>query len=143
MFLAITNQVSLPLLDLLTSHNACHQRGHAHLCVLSLLLGLEVVVAEVSGSTAEEHESVDADAEAGGVAGRRGGVDGAVVGCLGGRVAGLLGGGSRSVSAYICSQRLANFSVVAAVAARAGGRAFCVYRTKRGRPAETTYLSLQ
>lgn len=55
---------------------------------LLLLLSLEVLVAEVGCGTADEHEGVEAEAEAGGIAGVCGG-DCAGLGCLGGWVAGL------------------------------------------------------
>lgn len=58
------------------------------LACLLLLLGLEVLVGEVGSGTADEHDSVDTDAEAGGIA-RRGSLDGTGLGSLGGWVAGL------------------------------------------------------
>lgn len=58
------------------------------LTCLLLLLGLEVLVGEVGSGTADEHESVDTDAEAGGIA-RRSSLDGTWLGGLGGRVSGL------------------------------------------------------
>lgn len=60
--------------------------------LLSSLLGLEILVGKVGGRAADEHDSVDTDAQAGGVAGRCGGGDGAGLGSLGGWVAGLCRG---------------------------------------------------
>lgn len=93
------------------------QKRHAHLCLLGLLLGLKVVVAEVSDSTAEKHESVDADAQAGGVAGRCGGVDGANLGFLGGWVAGLFAETTTSCQRYISVKGSAQLPITAAAAA--------------------------
>lgn len=58
------------------------------LLLLLLLLGLEVLVGEVGRGATNEHESVHADAEAGGIARRRR-RDGTGLGGLGGRVSGL------------------------------------------------------
>lgn len=58
------------------------------LACLLLLLGLEVLVGEVGSGTADEHDSVDANAEAGSIARRRG-RDGTGLRGLGGRVSGL------------------------------------------------------
>lgn len=56
---------------------------------LSLLLGLEVLVGKVSSSTADQDNSINTDAQTGGVASRRGGTNGTRLGSLGGWVAGL------------------------------------------------------
>lgn len=67
----------------------CTRRHHLRRLLL-LLLSLEILVGEVGGGTTDEHDGVHADAEARGIARRCGGGDGAGLGCLGGRVAGLL-----------------------------------------------------
>lgn len=68
----------------------CPSNTRANLrTLLSLLLGLQVVVGKVGGSTTDEHKSVDTDSQAGGIAGRRRGGDGAWSGRLGGWVASL------------------------------------------------------
>lgn len=58
------------------------------LALLLLLLSLEVLPGEVGRGTADQHEGVDADAQAGGIA-RVCGSDGAGLGCIGLWVAGL------------------------------------------------------
>lgn len=58
------------------------------LACLLLLLGLEVLVGEVGSGTADEHDCVDTNAEAGGIA-RRCGRDGTGLRGLGGWVSGL------------------------------------------------------
>lgn len=66
------------------------RQPRAHLgTLLSLLLGLQVVIGKIGRSTTDEHKGVDANAQAGGIAGRGCRGDGAWLGRLGRWVAGL------------------------------------------------------